>query len=110
MNEQGESDRKTRTKQNTEAQQKGEAESSILSSPVAFNFPFPAIKMSEINSQLQLSQTEREREGSKVLRSCFTQAEVHPTPSVGILHKHTQGPESFLTDIYFMFSNEFLIK
>lgn len=54
MNEQGESDRKTRTKQSTEAQKKGEAESSILSSPVAYNFPFPTIKMSEINSQLQV--------------------------------------------------------
>lgn len=79
----------------TESQQKWEAESAILSSPVAFNFPFPTIKISEINSQLQQSQTERERKGCKVLRSCFMQTKICPAPSGGILYKHTKGPEFF---------------
>lgn len=51
MNEQGQTDR--RKKKDSEAQQKGETEPVILSSLVAFNFPFPAVKMSEMNRQLQ---------------------------------------------------------
>lgn len=40
-------------KKDSEGQQKGETEPVILSSLVAFNFPFLTIKMSEINRQLQ---------------------------------------------------------
>jgi len=51
MNEQGEPDRGK--KKYSEAQQKGEVEPVILCSLVAFNFLFPAIKMSELNRKLQ---------------------------------------------------------
>lgn len=40
-------------KKRKETQQKGETEPVILPPLVAFNFPFPTVKMSEMNRQLQ---------------------------------------------------------
>lgn len=40
-------------KEGSETQQKGETEPVSLPSLVAFNFPFPTVKMSETNRQLQ---------------------------------------------------------
>lgn len=53
MNEQGQSDGKKKRKEGSEMQQKGETEPVILPSLVTFNFPFPTVKMSEMNRQLQ---------------------------------------------------------
>lgn len=64
MNEQGQPD--GRKKKGPEAQQKGETERVVLSSLVAFNFPFPTVKMSETGNFSTTELKEKEKEAKSL--------------------------------------------
>lgn len=83
-------------KEGSEMQQKGKTEPVILPSPVAFNFPFLTVKISETNRNFSKTELKEKEKAAKALEMASHRQRYTQLCQIGtFLHKHTQGSVGF---------------